>query len=748
MRLKTIAMMLTLGIAAGGEAPAQQAAPLNPTNFGLVSPQPQSELPHSATPPQQAVRKPKRPAQARLVPSGADSWVLSDGWELAQTDRLVGSDGSLFDSAYDTSAWYNAVVPGTVLTSLVEAGVYPDPYYGLNNLSIPDSLCRTEWWYRIRFPQPRDVAGHRVWLRFDGINYRADVWLNGRKAGTVDGAFTRGVFDVTGFFSAENVLAVKIRPPHNPGIPHEQSKAAGRGPNGGQLCLDGPTFISSEGWDWIPGIRDRNIGIWQDVTLEFTGDVTLADPQVITDLPLPDTSYADLTIRAKSVMAMCYSMNGRFLEADRVLAGATDTLHMSRATQAAYYAAQHRQNRECRSQSEPGAERDRFRACEEYYARRALETTGDISKRFYFAYLVAVDEGDYDRAAAACDSALACAPPASHDYARAAFYRSETERFRGDEAARFEWLVHAAMADVQGAVRDYGALGGVAEELLRRGDAARAMRCIRVAINDTQAYNSPIRSWRDMAILPQIEQAYSERNARLRAMYVALILLAFLFALSAIGGVLFVLRQNRRLNAVQQTLRESNGKLAELAASLRETNADLSRQNIRIADANRIKEVYIGGFLKTISEYIYKLADTYRHVGRMLRDGRSDELRREYAGTDVRSDELKEFYHNFDTTFLGLFPSFIGEFNRLLADDARIGVRRPGSLTTELRIFALVRLGITDTATIAALLHCSVNTVYSYRSRMRLRSLVPERDFEQRVQSIGLWDDAAELSGT
>ena len=212
---------------------------------------------------------------------------------------------------------------------------------------------------------------------------------------------------------------------------------------------------------------------------------------------------ADLTIRAKSVMAMCYSMNGRFLEADRVLAGVTDTLHMSRATQAAYYAAQHRQNRECRSQSEPGAERDRFRACEEYYARRALETTGDISKRFYFAYLVAVDEGDYDRAAAACDSALACAPPASHDYARAAFYRSETERFRGDEAARFEWLVHAAMADVQGAVRDYGALGGVAEELLRRGDAARAMRCIRVAINDTQAYNSPIRSWRDMAILPR-----------------------------------------------------------------------------------------------------------------------------------------------------------------------------------------------------------------------------------------------------
>lgn len=300
MRFRTVFMILTLGAAAAcGEASAQEARPLNPTNFGLVSPQPQSELPQSVTPPQQAVRKPKQPAETRLEPSGPASWELTGGWELAEADRLTGAEGSLFSSAYDTSAWYNAVVPGTVLTSLVKAGVYPDPYYGLNNLSIPESLCRTEWWYRIRFERPQETAGRRVWLRFDGINYRADVWLNGRKLGAVDGAFTRGIFDVTNLFAAENVLAVKIYPPHNPGIPHEQSKAAGRGPNGGQLCLDGPTFISSEGWDWIPGIRDRNIGIWQGVTLEYTGDITLIDPQVITDLPLPDTSYADLTVRAE-----------------------------------------------------------------------------------------------------------------------------------------------------------------------------------------------------------------------------------------------------------------------------------------------------------------------------------------------------------------------------------------------------------------------------------------------------------------
>lgn len=299
-------MLLAALAAAGAETSAQESPrPLVPTNFGLVSPQPAAELPQSATPPQVAVPKPRRAVRSRLTPAGPAAWELSEGWELAPDDRLVAAEGSLFDPGYDTSSWYDAVVPGTVLTSLVAAGVYPDPYYGLNNLSIPDTLCRTEWWYRIRFDRPEGAAGHRAWLCFEGINYRADVWLNGRRLGRIEGAFARGVFDATELLEAANVLAVKIYPPHNPGIPHEQSRAAGRGPNGGQLCLDGPTFISSEGWDWIPGIRDRNIGIWQGVRLEYTGEVTLHDPQVITDLPLPDTSRAELTVRARLTNHAC-----------------------------------------------------------------------------------------------------------------------------------------------------------------------------------------------------------------------------------------------------------------------------------------------------------------------------------------------------------------------------------------------------------------------------------------------------------
>lgn len=274
---------------------SRRPGPQVSTNFGLLAPQDPATLPQSKATIIMPERKVKTAAVAVLTPEADGNLTLAGGWEMADGNTVTASGGWLFDGGYDTSAWYNATVPGTVLTTLVEQGVYPDPYYGINNLAIPDDLCRRDWWYRIVFPQPPRHA-ERVWLVLDGINYSAGVWLNGIELGTVNGAFTRGRFEVTGLLDKENVLAVHIRPPNNPGIPHEQSSSALRGPNGGQLCLDGPTFISSEGWDWIPGIRDRNIGIWQNVRLEYTGDVTLGDFQVMTDLPLPDTSSAEITV--------------------------------------------------------------------------------------------------------------------------------------------------------------------------------------------------------------------------------------------------------------------------------------------------------------------------------------------------------------------------------------------------------------------------------------------------------------------
>ncbi|MDL2223425.1 glycoside hydrolase family 2 [Bacteroidales bacterium OttesenSCG-928-M11] len=267
---------------------------------GLQTPQPESELPVGRTPLQNSKQKAKETIKTELVKINNNEWEINNGWELGTDTQVIESRNSIFDTSFDTSHWLNAIVPGTVLTTLVDQGIYPDPYFGLNNLTIPDTLCRMQWWYRNCFDYPEEKNGNRIRLLFNGINYRAEVFLNGTKLGNIEGAFVRGEFDITTLLKEkDNVLAVKIIPPHNPGIPHEQSIRAGQGLNGGALSLDGPTFISSVGWDWMPGIRDRNIGIWQNVRICTGGEVKIIDPQVISDILLPDTTQAKLYIHTK-----------------------------------------------------------------------------------------------------------------------------------------------------------------------------------------------------------------------------------------------------------------------------------------------------------------------------------------------------------------------------------------------------------------------------------------------------------------
>lgn len=266
---------------------------------GLKQPQPQSELPKGKAPFQTSERIAKRNISTTLVPVQTGEWIISDGWEMTDGKTAMASNKSIFDPQYSTSAWYNATVPGTVLTTLVNQGVYPDPYFGLNNMNIPESLSRTDWWYRCKFIVPKDIDGNQLRLLFNGINYKADIYLNGKSLGDMKGAFIRGEFNITDLVNknGENILAVHVFPPYNPGIPHEQSMIAGQGLNGGVLSTDGPTFISSIGWDWIPGIRDRNTGIWQDVRLKAGGDIIIGDPLVTTDILLPDTTQAKISIK-------------------------------------------------------------------------------------------------------------------------------------------------------------------------------------------------------------------------------------------------------------------------------------------------------------------------------------------------------------------------------------------------------------------------------------------------------------------
>jgi hypothetical protein len=263
---------------------------------GLLEPQPAWTLPHGSAPAGTPVAA-LPPAQAPLLPLGRDRYALR-AWRLSDAPAVTATPELLSAAGFADASWYQAVVPGTVLTTLIANGLYPDPDIGLNNLAIPESLNRQDYWYRTVFRAPPALAGRRLTLTFKGINYAAQVWLNGKRLGEIRGAFVRGVFDVSALVrpGADNALAVRVSPPPHPGIPHEQSVAAGPGENGGNLAIDGPTFIATEGWDWIPAIRDRNTGLWQDVELSASGALRLLDPQVISHLPLPRTDSAELEI--------------------------------------------------------------------------------------------------------------------------------------------------------------------------------------------------------------------------------------------------------------------------------------------------------------------------------------------------------------------------------------------------------------------------------------------------------------------
>ncbi|SNS18922.1 Glycosyl hydrolases family 2, sugar binding domain [Actinacidiphila glaucinigra] len=229
---------------------------------------------------------------------------LESGWDLTMDDWAGGTASELSAPSVDTSAWLPAVVPGTVLSSLVAEGHLPDPVAGFANLHIPEALSRHSWWYRREFRLPKGLrtgAGRRVWLEFDGVNHEADIWLNGKQAGTLTFPFARAAYDVTALLAADGpqALAVKISPMPFPGSPGDKGSAGLAFVDAGANMMNrnSPTYLASSGWDWMPAVRDRAAGIWNHVRLRSTGDAVLGDPRVDTVLPdLPGTGTAEVTV--------------------------------------------------------------------------------------------------------------------------------------------------------------------------------------------------------------------------------------------------------------------------------------------------------------------------------------------------------------------------------------------------------------------------------------------------------------------
>ena len=315
-----------------------------------------------------------------------------------------------------------------------------------------------------------------------------------------------------------------------------------------------------------------------------------------------------------------------------------------------------------------------------------------------------------------------------HPYAIYAFHLSDIAERDGRPADRMAWLIRSAECDMVNAVRDYASLTMVAQNILS-SDVDRSFRYLRIAQEDALAYNAKLRPWQISRFLMEVEDAYSARQARQnRASVLSTILLAILVAaLSVITW--FLVSRSRKLSRTRVQLENS---IAELATA----NEELSVLNRRISKADQVKEAYIVDFLQGLSEQVALSRSQDNRFRNLLKQGKSDQLFKELAISERSEKALEEFYRKFDETFLALYPDFVEQFNALLQPEARI-VPPKGRLTTELRIFALIRLGVDDSKKIASMLDYSVSTIYNYKVAVKNAALGDRDKFEEAVKMIG-----------
>ena len=239
---------------------------------------------------------------------GSRQMLCGGAWKIARASETDADGAAISSGSFDDASWMCATVPGTVLGSYVDAGAVLHPNYAANQLYISDSYFRSDFWYRDVFDAVVDTP--RQLLHFEGVNWKAEVWLNGTKLGLVDGAFRAEDFDVTGILKdGPNCLAVKIICNDSYGFVKEQT-AYTPDKNGGILGADNPTMHATIGWDWLPTVRGRGAGIYDDVWLSYTGPVTISEPFVRTVLPLPDTTSAKVYASAVLVNRSDAPVNG------------------------------------------------------------------------------------------------------------------------------------------------------------------------------------------------------------------------------------------------------------------------------------------------------------------------------------------------------------------------------------------------------------------------------------------------------
>ena len=344
---------------------------------------------------------------------------------------------------------------------------------------------------------------------------------------------------------------------------------------------------------------------------------------------------------------------------------------------------------------------------------------------------------EYDKAIRLLTDYLALQKDYEHDVAICAYTLSESYRLKGDKEKEKEYLIVSAMADMKTAVREYISLRKLAVLLYQEGDIERAYSYVKICMEDAAACNARLRKLEILEIFPIINDAYQQKTEKQQEQMKWALVSISLLSLFLLLAIFYVYKQMKKVAAARREVIDANKRLKELNDELHLSNAQLKEANHSIAENSYLKEEYIGRYTHQCSVYLEKMDNCRRSLGKIAATGNVEELYKNIKSSKFIEGELKEFYTNFDNTFLQLFPTFVEDFNALLADDEQISLKAGERMNTEVRIFALIRLGITDSVKIAQFLRYSVTTIYNYRTKVRNKAAGDRDLLEQEVMTIG-----------
>lgn len=350
-------------------------------------------------------------------------------------------------------------------------------------------------------------------------------------------------------------------------------------------------------------------------------------------------------------------------------------------------------------------------ACEDsLHATLAELAATEPTARYDLGYLTALAQRHYPEALAYNDSALSLYRQDSHPYAIYAYRRATVYGLTGEDERQLEWLIRSAIADVQSGITDNGASWLVAQHCFERGDIDRAYQIIDYSMSNASFFNTPSRYLQIYPVGHIISVAHEQQQRRAARRMLMAITGGFVVLLLIISVAAYALRQNHKLHLL-------NDEMLSINSQLKETNKSLK-------DANIVKQQYICRYLEVHSEYIRRLTTMARKAG-------------EKDPTAFMNREMDDFYRSFDDTFLSLYGNFVQDFNALLRPEAQITPKPGERMTIEMRIFALILLGIDSSAKIAELLCYSPNTISNYRVKIKNNALGKRDSFEDEVKRIG-----------